>query len=154
MVFHYVLVLLLQIIFLYHRQITNSKNKIFSIIMNINYEINNLLVNTNIQYNKKNIYAHTEINDQLYIFELELINTNNFSHFIRKIIKNYNGNILIDNVDYNNIIKYSLLIIDVNNIDNIIIIKGEFNNTKIKNNNITINFIKSFDNSIICNYIL
>jgi hypothetical protein len=122
--------------------------------MNINYEINNLLVNTNIQYNKKNIYAHTEINDQLYIFELELINTNNFSHFIRKIIKNYNGNILIDNVDYNNIIKYSLLIIDVNNIDNIIIIKGEFNNTKIKNNNITINFIKSFDNSIICNYIL
>ena len=38
--------------------------------------------------------------------------------------------------------------------DNIIMIKGYFNNNKTVNNNITINFLKSFDNMITCNYLL
>jgi hypothetical protein len=122
--------------------------------MNINYEINNILVNTNKQPSNKYMYRNNEISDELYIFEIELIDTNNNSHFIRKIIKNLQGIIPINNILYDNIIRYNLLIINLNNIDNIIIIKGLFNNNKIINNNITINFLKSFDNSIMCNYLL
>ena len=120
--------------------------------MNINYEINNILVNNNYMTNKY-MYRNNEISDELYIFEIELIDTNNNSHFIRKIIKNLHGAIPI-NMMYDSIVRYNVLIINANNIDNIIIIKGLFNDNKIVNNNITINFLKSFDNSIICNYLL
>jgi len=122
--------------------------------MNINYEINNILVNSDNNIIHKYIYRNNEIPDELYIFEIELIDINNNSHFIRKIIKNLQGKIPINNLYYDNIIQYSVLIINVNNINNIIMIKGHFNNNKIVDNNITINFLKSFDNSIICNYLL
>lgn len=121
--------------------------------MNVNYDINNILVNNDNHTTNKYIYRNNEIPNCLYIFEIELIDINNNSHFIRKIIKNLQGAIPI-NIIYDNIMRYNILIINVNNIDNIIIIKGLFNNNKIVNNNITINFLKSFDNSIICNYLL
>jgi hypothetical protein len=114
--------------------------------MNINYEINKLVNN---KYN----YRNDETPTCLFIFEIELIDTNYFSHFIRKIIKDYTGSITIDLL-YNDIIKYNLIIIDINKMDNIIMIKGHFNNNKTVNNNITINFLKSFDNRITCNYLL
>jgi hypothetical protein len=114
--------------------------------MNINYEINKLVSN---KYN----YRNDEIPNCLYIFEIELIDINYNSHFIRKIIKDYTGSITIDLL-YDNITKYNLIIIDINKMDNIIMIKGYFNNNKTVNNNITINFLKSFDNMITCNYLL
>ena len=122
--------------------------------MNNTYEINNSIVENKMNLTNKYIYNNNEINQDIFIFEIELIDNNNKSHFIRNIIKNRKGGIIINNILYDEIFKYKILIININDMNNIIIMKGLFNNNNIIKNNIIINFLKSLDNSININYIL
>jgi len=122
--------------------------------MNNTYEINNSIVENKMNLTNKYIYNNNEINQDIFIFEIELIDNNNKSHFIRNIIKNRRGGIIVNNILYDEIFKYKILIININDMNNIIIMKGLFNNNNIIKNNIIINFLKSLDNSININYIL
>lgn len=122
--------------------------------MNNNYEVNNSLVENKMNLSNKYIYNNNEISQDLFIFEIEFIDINNISILTRNIIKNKNGSLQINNILYDKIIKYKLLIIDVNDLDNIIIMKGLFNSSNIIKNKIIINFVKSFNNSVNINYIL
>jgi hypothetical protein len=123
----------------------------------MSYEILN-----NIYYNK-NIYNINNDNNNTYIFELELKGLNNKNIIIRKIKKSNKGNIISqnDNIKPNMIKKFKLTIINLNNIDNPIIIKNNFNILKSQdlilpegNNDIYLKFYETKDKLIEVKYII
>jgi hypothetical protein len=116
----------------------------------------------NIYYNK-NIYNINNDNNNTYIFELELKGSNNKNIIIRKIKKSNKGNIISqnDNIKPNMIKKFKLTIINLNNIDNPIIIKNDFNIFKLQdlilpegNNDIYLKFYETNDKLIEVKYII
>ena len=123
----------------------------------MSYEILN-----NIYYNK-NIYNINNDNNNTYIFELELKGLNNHNIIIRKIKKSNKGNIISqnDNIKPNMIKKFKLTIINLNNIDNPIIIKNNFDVLKSQdlilpegNNDIYLKFYETKDKLIEVKYII
>jgi hypothetical protein len=97
--------------------------------------------------NKYNLIT-LEDDTQTFIFELLLKDKFNNITIIRKIKKNSYGNLLSpgDNINYSNINKYKLSIININNPDEPIIIKNNINHNLISNtynnNNIQIEIKK------------
>jgi hypothetical protein len=107
----------------------------YEIIQSFNQSKNNLIN-----------YTCTNIEDNsTYIIEIELINTNNKSLFIRHIIKDKVGILINDtnNIIYNLISAYKITIININKLDNIITLEGiiDKNDIIIVNNNIQITII-------------
>jgi len=107
----------------------------YEIIQSFNQSKNNLIN-----------YTCTNIEDNsTYIIEVELINTNNKSLFIRHIIKDKVGILINDtnNIIYNLISAYKITIININKLDNIITLEGiiDKNDIIIVNNNIQITII-------------
>ena len=101
------------------------------------YEITNILT--------KRITNTFNNEHDMYIYEIELIDHNGISLYIRKIIKEAGGILIsnIDNILYKNFNKYKITIINVNNLNDITYFNGVLNNneTKIINDNIYIKFI-------------
>jgi hypothetical protein len=96
--------------------------------MSYNYEIN-----INNSKKKKSSHKYTcnnnEVDSKTYIFELIVINKMNENNIIRKIKRNNVGTLIScdDMILYNNIDKYILTVIDINNPNNPIIVKEQFN---------------------------
>lgn len=86
------------------------------------------------QNNKYNLIT-LEDDTQTFIFELLLKDKFNNITIIRKIKKNPYGNLLstYDNINYSNINKYKLSVINIKNPDEPIIIKNNINHNLISN---------------------
>ncbi len=128
---------------MYHPPIKNNNKKYLVILMSNNYEI---IQSFNQSKNNLINYTCTNIEDNsTYIIEIELINTNNKSLFIRHIIKDKVGILINDtnNIIYNLISAYKITIININKLDNIITLEGiiDKNDIIIVNNNIQITII-------------
>ena len=92
--------------------------------MSYNYEItydNNKKKSEQSKY----IYTNNEHDSQTFIFELILKNKMNQNHTIRKIMKSNQGCLISyeDDIKYDIMQRYKLTVIDVNNMNEIIIIK-------------------------------
>jgi hypothetical protein len=116
----------------------------------------------NIYYNK-NVYNINNDNNNTYIFELVLKGLMNNNIIIRKIKKSNKGNIISqnDNIKPEMINKFKLTIINLNNIDNPIIIKNDFDKFKSLdifhpkgNNDIYLKFCQTKDKLIEVKYII
>lgn len=84
-------------------------------------------------------YDYIESNKIIYIYEIELIDSYNNSIYIRKLIKDLSGIILLsqENINYNSIKQYKITLININNMDNIITHSGNIDD------NMTLCFIKN-----------
>jgi hypothetical protein len=92
--------------------------------MSYNYEItydNNKKKSEQSKY----IYKNNELDSQTFIFELILKNKMNQNQTIRKIMKSNQGCLISyeDDIKYDTMQRYKLTVIDVNNMNEIIIIK-------------------------------
>ena len=92
--------------------------------MSYNYEItydNNKKKSEQSKY----IYTNNELDSQTFIFELILKNKMNQNQTIRKIMKSNQGCLISyeDDIKYDIMQRYKLTVIDVNNMNEIIIIK-------------------------------
>jgi hypothetical protein len=92
--------------------------------MSYNYEItydNNKKKSEQSKY----IYKNNELDSQTFIFELILKNKMNQNQTIRKIMKSNQGCLISyeDDIKYDIMQRYKLTVIDVNNMNEIIIIK-------------------------------
>jgi hypothetical protein len=96
--------------------------------MSYNYEINITNSKKKSEQSKYN-YKTNEIDSQTFIFELILKDKSNNIVIIRKIKKSYQGALITneESVIYNNIDKYTLTVIDLNNPEYPIIITDTFN---------------------------
>jgi hypothetical protein len=101
----------------------------------------------------KYVYNNNEPETKVYIFELELYDIDNSRRYIRKLIKKTSGLLIEheDNIMHEPITRYNLTIIDINNLTNVNIMKGNITDNIIKCNNIYIHFKKD-DNLIKCLY--
>lgn len=112
-----------------------------------------------LQLNKNNYstYKLNKNDSQLYIFELILNRFNNKSKTFKKIKKSFSGQLLYidDNINYNDIKKINLSVIDINDPTEIININcnlNHFNNcTEIFNDQIHVKFSK-INNNLECTY--
>jgi hypothetical protein len=97
--------------------------------MSYNYEINNTNSKKKSEQSKYN-YKTNETDSQTFIFELILKNKFEENIIIRKIKKSSQGTLVTNDefILYNNINKYILTVMDLNNPENPIIIKDTFDN--------------------------
>lgn len=95
--------------------------------MSYNYEINITNSKKKSEQSKYN-YKTNETDSQTFIFELILTDKSNNNIIIRKIKKSSHGSLISneESIIYNNITKYTLTVIDLNNPEYPIIIKDRF----------------------------
>ena len=92
--------------------------------MSYNYEIT-YVNNKKKSEQSKYVYKNNELDSQTFIFELILKNKMNQNQTIRKIMKSNQGCLISyeDDIKYDIMQRYKLTVIDVNNMNEIIIIK-------------------------------
>ena len=110
--------------------------------------------------NTKYLHSRNESEKGMYVFEIMLKDKFNETHVIRKIKQNYQGSLLScdDNILYTMINIIKVTIIDVNNNNNPIIVKGIIDHkqsvTTILNNTIYLEFRQNSNNLIEAHYCL
>jgi hypothetical protein len=110
-----------------------------------------IIYNNKIKYN----YTKTEIDHQLYVFELILKTTNDEEKIFRFIKKSNQGFLDIDNILFHTINKFKLTVFNINSKTPIIfkkLIDHSLNSNTFSTSNIYLKINKTNDNFIEFNY--